>query len=97
MENLNGIIKNYLEACAQESDAKKRKESAKQIIIDAIGNNDGITTDLFAVIVKKTSSVKLDTKTLYKDFPDIKNVYGKESVSVSLAIADNVKSDVKTA
>lgn len=91
----NEMISAYLAMKEQERKAKEKAEELKKLILDFIGNNPLFETDEYSVIVKTTESTRLDTKTLYKDFPDIKNTYGKTTVSKTLAIAE--KSALKTA
>lgn len=87
---INEMIQNYLKAKEEEARAKKEKETLKAQILDFC-KSENFSTDIFTVIVKVTSSVRLDTKALYKDFPDLKNVYGKESTSKELVITEAEK------
>ena len=96
-ESINDIISDYLSADATEKEAKKRKEEAKEKILNHVGTADGFNTDVYSVVVKKTDSCRINTKELIKDFPDIKKEYGYISTSVSLAIADTTKAARKTA
>lgn len=82
--NINTIISDYLQAKQQEAEAKKRAAALKDLILQHAGDADNFTTDEFTVIIKKSVSVRLDTDALYKDFPDIKDTYGRESVSRSV-------------
>ena len=77
--SINEIISAYIEAKEAESKAKKTAASLKALILDHAGGNDAIETDKYIVAIKKTVSTVLDTKALYKDFPDIKNDYGRPS------------------
>lgn len=97
MENINVIIAEYLAEKDRESAAKKRAEYLKSLILDHIGNADHITTEEYTIIVKTSESVRLDTKALYNDFPDIKETYGKTTVSRTIAAARIAASDEKTA
>ena len=93
--SINEIISAYVSACEEEKRAKKRAEEMKKLILSTMGNNPIFETDLYSVILNKTVSSRIDTKALYADFPDIKETYGKQSISVSLTIAE--KSALKTA
>lgn len=93
--SINEIISAYVSACEEEKRAKKRAEEMKKLILSAMGNNQLFETDLYSVIMNKTVSSRIDTKALYADFPDIKETYGKPSISVSLTIAE--KAALKTA
>ena len=82
--SINEIVAAYIAAKETESAAKKQAEEMKNLILDYAGNNDNFTTDLYTVVVKTTASTRLDTAALYKDFPDIKTVYGKTTASKSI-------------
>ena len=79
--DINTIITNYLQAKQAEADAKKRAAAMKELILQHAGDADNFTTDVYTVIVKTTTSSRLDTSALYKDFPDIKDTYGKTTTS----------------
>lgn len=79
--DINTIITNYLQAKQAEADAKKRAAALKELILQHAGDNDNFVTDTYTVIIKTTSSTRLDTAALYKDFPDIKETYGKTTTS----------------
>lgn len=97
MENINSIIQEYLEGQEKQAELKKRLACLKGLILDHAGNNDSFLTDNFSVIVKTSTSIRLDTETLYKDFPDIKKEYSKETISKTLAIAQIASENTKTA
>lgn len=79
-------IETYNREKAIETEAKKKAEAAKKFILSFMGDNENIVTDAYTVTLKKTASFRLDTEALYKDFPDIKETYGKTTVSKSLII-----------
>ena len=79
--DINTIIANYLNAKQEEAAAKKRAAAMKELILKHAGSTDNFTTDVYTVVIKETTSTRLDTVTLYKDFPDIKNTYGKTTTS----------------
>lgn len=79
--NINDVITSYLQAKQAEADAKKRAAAMKELILQHAGDADNFTTDVYTVIVKTTTSSRLDTAALYKDFPDIKDTYGKATTS----------------
>ena len=87
---INEIISAYLTAKEAEREAKKQADALKDLIMSAMGNNPLFESDLYTVFAKQTESTRLDTKALYKDFPDIKKDYGKTVTSVSLDIAEKV-------
>jgi len=80
----NEAIKIYIEESKKAAEAKKLADNAKKFLLSIAGDNDRITTDEFIVYVNRTFQDVLDTKALYKDFPDIKETYGKLSPRVSL-------------
>ena len=79
--NINDVITSYLQAKQAEADAKKRAAAMKELILQHAGDADNFTTDVYTIIVKTTTSSRLDTAALYKDFPDIKDMYGKTTTS----------------
>lgn len=93
----NEIIAAYIAATEAEKAAKKQAETLKAAILEFMGSAPALETDLYSVIVKETETVRLDTKALYKDFPDIKNDYGKTSVSRSVTVAARSAAAQKTA
>jgi len=82
--NINEIITSYMQAKQAEADAKKRAAAMKELILQHAGNADNFTTDVYTVIIKTTTSVRLNTAALYSDFPDIKDTYGKTTTSKSV-------------
>jgi len=94
---LNQAIETYLQQDAAAKTAAKAAKAAKEIILAAAGTLDTITTDIYTVYVKESMSSTLDTRALYKDFPDIKNTYGKTTVSRSIDVHENAAAAVKTA
>ena len=93
--NINKMIKEYKTITDNMSAEKKTADMLKKQIMEYAKNNDCFMTDEYTVIIKTTESTRLDTTALYKDFPDIKETYGKTTVSKSLSIAENAT--VKTA
>lgn len=79
--SINEIITEYLAAKETENAAKKLADAMKALILDFAKESDNFTTDTYTVIIKTTASTRLDTKSLYKDFPDIKDTYGKTTTS----------------
>ena len=94
---LNEAIETYTRESAKASAAKKAADAAKKIILAHAGDSDEITTDAWTVYVKRTTSTRLDTDALYRDFPDIKEDYGKTTVSTSLDAHARTGENTKTA
>ena len=94
---INEAIKTYTEQNAIASAAKKAAEQAKKFILSAMGNESELKTDSFIVYLKKTSSTRLDTESLYRDFPDIKETYGKVTTSKTVAAVITAGAEGKTA
>ena len=90
-------IETYNREKTIESEAKKKAEAAKKFILSFMGDNENIVTDAYTVTLKKTSSFRLDTEALYKDFPDIKETYGKTTVSKSLIVQETGNEKTLTA
>lgn len=93
----NEIIAAYIAATEAEKAAKKQAETLKAAILEFMGPALALETDLYSIIIKETETTRLDTKALYKDFPDIKNDYGKTSLSRSVTIATRSAATTKTA
>jgi len=93
----NEIIAAYVAASEAEKAAKKQVENLKAMIMDFMQDKALFETDLYSVLIKETESTRLDTKALYKDFPDIKKDYGKTIVSRSVTIAARSAAELKTA
>lgn len=93
--SINEMIKEYKAIMDNMSAEKKTADVLKKSIMEYAKNNDCFVTDEYTVIIKTSESIRLDTTALYKDFPDIKETYGKTTVSRSLSIAENAT--VKTA
>lgn len=94
---INEIIACYLQEKENESSAKKRAAAMKELILKYAGDVDNFTTDIYTVIIKTSSSCRLDTDALYKDFPDIKNEYGKVTTSKTVAAVVTADAEKKTA
>ena len=95
--NINDIITNYMQAKQAEADAKKRAAAMKELILQHVGNADNFTTDVYTVIIKTTTSSRLDTAALYKDFPDIKDTYGKTTTSKTVDAVVTADAEKKSA
>ena len=95
--NINDIITSYLQAKQAEADAKKRAAAMKELILQHAGDADNFKTDVYTVIVKTTTSSRLDTATLYKDFPDIKDTYGKTTTSKTVDAVVTADAEKKSA
>lgn len=95
--NINDIITSYMQAKQAEADAKKRAAAMKELILQHAGNADNFTTDVYTVIVKTTTSSRLDTSALYKDFPDIKDTYGKTTTSKTVDAVITADAEKKSA
>jgi len=95
--DINTIITSYLQAKQAEADAKKRAAAMKELIIQHAGGADNFTTDVYTVIVKTTASIRLDTAALYKDFPDIKDTYGKTTTSKTIDAVITADAEKKSA
>ena len=97
--SINEMVAAYMEETENEKRAKKAAAALKESIIAFMAGNDSILTDEFIVIRKESKSIRLDTKKLYADLSEkaVKELYGKETVSVSLDIAARANSEQKSA
>jgi len=95
--SIDEIITAYIEAKETEAAAKKRAASMKALIIEFAAGAETFETDVFTVIMKKTTSVRLDTAALYRDFPDVKSVYEKRTESVTVVPARKPETAAKSA
>ena len=94
---INEIIAAYIQAKETEAAAKKRAASLKNLLLEYAGGRDNFTTGIYTVIVKTSTSCRLDTEKLVKDFPDIKTVYGKETTSTTITAVVTADAEKKTA
>ena len=94
---INEIIAAYLKEKETEAAAKKRAAAMKALLIDYAGGRDNFTTDVYTVIVKTSTSCRLDTSALLHDFPDIKDVYGKDTTSTTITAVVTADAEKKTA
>lgn len=97
--SINEKIAAYLQEKAKENAAKKASDALKEDILAAMGNEKTLVTDAFTVILKETESIRLDNKKLYAEFGEkqVKELYGKKSVSRSLDIASREKAEKASA
>ena len=95
--SITDIITSYLQAKQAEADAKKRAAAMKDLIIKHAGSADNFTTDVYTVVIKTTTSSRLDTDALYTDFPDIKDTYGKVTTSKTVNAVITADAEKKTA
>lgn len=82
---LNIVIASYIDAKEAESKAKKEKERLSNLLKEEL-KKGSIETEMFYCNLEKTETTILDTQKLYKDFPDMKTVYGKPSVKESIKV-----------
>ena len=95
--SINEIITSYLDAKQAETDAKKRAAAMKELILQHAGDADNFTTTVYTVIIKASTSLRLDTTALYKDFPDIKSVYEKQTTSTTVTAVVTADQEKKSA
>ena len=93
----NEILSAFIVAQEARKTAEKQEKALKAMILEFMGENELIETDLYSVIIKKTEKHMLDTTALYKDFPDIKKDYGKTTVSRSVDVVARSAAEQKTA
>lgn len=82
--SINEIVAAYMEAKETEKIVSARVKELSALILDAADGRSVFDTDDYTVTVAVTESLRLDTGSLYKDFPDIKRTYGKTTVSRSV-------------
>lgn len=85
--DINSVIADYIAAKEKAAAEKKRADGLKAIILQHAGKAGSFTTDLYTVIIKTSVSRRIDTEALLKDFPDIKETYGKNTPSTTVDIA----------
>ena len=95
--DINTIVADYIRAKEEENSAKKRAAALKDLILNHAGNAEIFTTDVYTVFIKTTTSSRLDTAALYKDFPDIKKEYGKETTSKTVDAVVTADAEKKSA
>lgn len=93
--NINTIIAEYNRIKEEKTSLEKQEKALREQILLFANEKAMFETDQFTVIIKSSERVTLDTRALYKDFPEMKDVYGKTSTVKTLAIAE--KATEKTA
>lgn len=86
MIDINSVISDYLTHTETAKKASAAAKAEKELIMQYLAGADSIETTDYMLIVKTVNSARLDTTALYKDFPDIKNDYGKVTTSRELVI-----------
>ena len=71
----------YIEACAEEDNAKAKKQEASNHLKEIMGDYDKATCLGHSISWKPVSSERLDTKALKEAEPEIYEKYVKVSVS----------------
>lgn len=94
---INQIVSAYIEAKAAESEAKKKADALKALILEHAGTDPVFETADYIVTIKTQVSTVLDTKALYKDFPDMKTEYGRPSIKTTITPAEKPEAMRKTA
>ena len=94
---INEIIAAYIQEKEAEAAAKKRAAAMKNLLLEHAGGRDNFTTDIYTVVIKTTASTRLDTENLYKDFPDIKETYGKTTTSTTVTAVVTADAEKKSA
>lgn len=95
--DINSIVAEYIAAKEAEREAKKRADAMKKTILQHAGDAETFTTDDYTVIIKTTASERLNTAALYKDFPDIKDTYGKITTSKTVDAVPTAAANKKSA
>lgn len=93
--DINSIISEYNRIKEDRASLEKQEKALREQIILYASDKNMFETDNYTVIIKSSERVTLDTKALYKDFPEMKDVYGKTATVKTLAIAE--KAAEKTA
>lgn len=76
-----GYVDAYIEACAEEDNAKAKKQEASNHLKEIMGDYDKATCLGHSISWKPVSSERLDTKALKEAEPEIYEKYVKVSVS----------------
>ena len=95
--NINDIISELIIAKEEEKAAAARVKAYTAMVLEHAKENDYFETQDYSVFIKKTESFRLDTKALYADFPDIKETYGKTTISRSIIPAVRNNANEKSA
>ena len=93
--NIDVIIAEYNRIKEEKASLEKQEKALREQILLFANEKTIVETDHYTVIIKSSERVTLDTKALYKDFPEMKEVYGKTTTVKTLAIAE--KAAEKTA
>ena len=88
--NIDVIIAEYNRIKEEKASLEKQEKALREQILLFANEKNMVETDRYTVIIKSSERVTLDTKALYKDFPEMKDVYGKTTTVKTLAIAEKV-------
>lgn len=97
--SINEMLAAYMEETENEKRAKKAATALKEEIISYMHGEKSIVTDEFSVILKETKSRRLDNEKLYAEFgkKETLELFGKDSVSVSIIVSELVNTETKSA
>jgi len=94
MFDINNVIAEYIET-SENRKALEKKEKELKKAIEQFNNNKPFNTDIYSVYFEARKREGLNTKELYKDFPDIKKEYG--TITEYYIIHATEKAEEKTA
>ena len=97
--SINEMVAAYMEETENEKRAKKAAAALKESIMAYMAGNKSLVTDEFSVILKETKSRRLDNEKLYAEFgkKETLELFGKDSVSVSIIVSELANTETKSA
>lgn len=87
MNNINEIVARFETVRAMKAAAEKEEKQLRAELLRYAAGRSVFETEGFTVMIKTTSRVTLDTAALYKDFPDMRDVYGRTSTTTTVTTA----------
>lgn len=94
--SIDCIVSRLFELEKELAPMKKEYDALRKQVLEYMDGRDIFETAGHVVTVKTTTSTRLDTTALYKDFPDIKEVYNRPTVSRSVSVHEK-QADAKSA
>lgn len=90
MENINEVVREYMQVHAEKTAAEKREKYLKAVIESHAAGRTFFETDDYNVILSARSREGIDTRRVYEDFPDFKTVYGTTTTYNVITAAEKV-------
>jgi len=96
MENINEVVREYMQVHAEKTAAEKREKYLKAVIEGFAAGRKFFETTEYNVILSARSRESIDTKRVYADFPEFKDVYGTTTTYNVITAAEKTDAEKDT-